>query len=272
MVDFSFSGPRGPITGTKSGSGPCLILLAGIGSTHRLWGEFPAHLSRNLTVVTIDNRGVGGSRGGDAFTIDGAAEDIVTLLDHLKQESARVLGASMGGLIALRTALKAPERIDRMVVLSSAARMTSHGRRSIGLLRTMLIHLPPEEFGRNLMTLAFAPPFQTRLPSFVDQAGDLFGLDPADVPGAIAQAEAMLKGWDVRSALRSLPVPALVIAGERDPIVAMEDTREIAVALPFSEFIQVPDAGHSVLAEGGRTVFDRVLSFLRPAAGNDQRR
>ncbi|MEN8165508.1 MAG: alpha/beta hydrolase [Acidobacteriota bacterium] len=263
MTDFIINGPSGPIAGSRLGEGPCLTLIAGLGASRNLWGELPALLAKVFTVVTLDNRGIGGSREGLSFTAEGAVEDVRAVLDHLGFNSTVLLGASLGGLIAFRTALSYPGRVNRMVVASTAARLTTHGRRSIGLLRDMLEHLPPETFGRGLMTLGFGPSFHRRLPGFVDQAAQLYGLDPLDVPGSLAQAEHMLKGWDDRNALTSLQIPALVLAGQRDAVVAWEDTAEIAEALPQAEFISVPDAGHSVLAEGGKAIFDRVVDFLK---------
>jgi 3-oxoadipate enol-lactonase len=262
MTNFLIDGPSGPIAGSCIGDGPCLTLIAGLGATRGLWGELPGLLAKTFTVVTLDNRGIGGSRGGLPFTADGAAEDVWTVLDHLDHQTTALLGASLGGLIVLRAALSRPDRVNRMVIASTAARLTNHGRRSIGLLRDMLEHFPPEVFGRSLMTLGFGPPFHRRLPGFVDQTAQAYGLDPKDVPGCLAQAEHMLQGWDDRKALASLQVPALVLAGQRDSVVAWEDTAEISEALPHSVFVRAPDAGHSVLAEAGKHVFDRVVTFF----------
>ena len=263
MTDFLIETPSGPVSGSQIGNGPCLVLVAGLGASRKLWGELPALLAKDHCVVTLDNRGIGGSREGEPFTAEGAVEDIRSVLDHLGHEKSVLLGASLGGLIAFRTALAHPDRISRMVIASTAARMTTHGRRSIGLLRDMLKFFPGEVFGQSLMTLGFGPSFHRRLPGFVDQAAQLYGLDPLDIPGALAQAEHMLKGWDDRKELRSLQIPALVLAGQRDAVVAWEDTREIAEALPNAEFIAAPEAGHSVLAEAGKDVFDRVIEFLK---------
>jgi pimeloyl-ACP methyl ester carboxylesterase len=112
------------------------------------------------------------------------------------------------------------------------------------------------------MSLAFAAPFAQRFPGFVDEAARLYGLDPDDLPGATHQVERLLVGWDLRPQLAQLEVPALVLRGERDPIVAPEDTAELAAILPSAELVSVPSAAHSVLAEGGGAVLDRVLDFL----------
>lgn len=262
MTDFLIDCPSGSIAGSHIGEGPCLTLVAGFGASRRLWGEMPTILAKRFSVVTLDNRGIGGSRGGSPFSADGAAEDIWAVLDDLGHETTALLGVSLGGLIALRTAAINPQRVNRMVIASPAARLTHHGRRSIGLLRDMLRHFPPEVFSNNMMTVGFAPPFHRRLPGFVNQAAQLYSLSPLDTSGALAQVEHMLEGWDDREILKTLHVPALVLAGERDAVVAWEDTEEVAEALPQAEFFRVPDAGHSVLAEGGRIVFDQVVKFL----------
>jgi 3-oxoadipate enol-lactonase len=169
----------------------------------------------------------------------------------------------MGGLIAMSLAIRAPDRIRSLVVASAAARLTPHGRRSLSLMRDLVTHLPARRVGRALMSLTFAPPFQTRFPGFVDEAAALYGLDPDDVPGALGQLEHLLDGWDLRQGLGAAPAPTLAVAGTRDPIVAVEDTAEIAGCLDNAELLEVPDAGHSVLAEGGAAVLKRVTEQLR---------
>jgi pimeloyl-ACP methyl ester carboxylesterase len=264
VTDFLFAGPRGPIAGSVTGEGPCVVLVSGLGATRRLWGELPQILGRQFTAITLDNPGVGQSRGGERFTFDGAADDLVEAVQRLSHERCSLLGASLGGVIVVRAALRHPEAISRLVVASSAARLTGHGTRMLGMLRRLLQHLPAEEFGSSLMSLAFAPPFHERMPGFVKEAAGLYGLDPEDVPGAIAQAEHMLEGWDDRPRLRELGTPALVLSGRRDPIVATEDTAEIAEVMPNASLITLPDAAHSVLAEGDAELLERVIAFLGP--------
>jgi pimeloyl-ACP methyl ester carboxylesterase len=255
-------GPHGPIGVVRAGSGPPVILIAGLGSTARLWGELPVLLGRDFTVLAPDNRGVGGSREGQAFTFERAADDVVAVMDAFDLPSAALLGVSLGGAIALHAAVAAPSRVRALVVASAAARLSGHGRRTIRLLADLLDHAPPDVVGRSLMTLAFAPPFHTAASAFVRDAAALYGPEPADVPGARAQAAAALAGWDLTGQLPALRMPTLVLAGTRDPLVSVEDTAEIADLIPRATFRAVPDAGHSVLAEGGTEVFQEVVRFL----------
>jgi pimeloyl-ACP methyl ester carboxylesterase len=172
----------------------------------------------------------------------------------------------MGGLIALATAVEAPQRVPRLVVASTAGHLGRHGRRSLEMLLNMLRQLAPADFGAALMTLAFSPPFSERHPGFVAEATRLYGPDPEDIPGAITQLDRMLEGWDLRPRLARLDIPALVLAGARDPLVAVEDTRQLADALSASELWVVPEGAHSVLAEGGTDLFHRAIAFIGGAS------
>ena len=243
------------------------MLIAGVGSTHRIWGDLPKVLGRRFRVIAIDNRGVGGSRSPHPFAISDAALDVLAAADSRGCQRFGIVGASMGGLIALATAIEAPRRVGCLVLASCAAFLSGHGRRSLELLRDLLRHLPPERVGPALMTLAFAPPFAERFPAFVDEAARSYGIEPDDVSGAQTQLDRLLMGWDLRSDVRQLRVPSLVLAGARDPVVAAEDTSSLAAALPNAERLMIPDAAHSVLAEGGSAVLERVLAFLAEHAG-----
>lgn len=265
MNGFTIDAPNGPVAGIDTGDGPPVVLLAGLGSTVEIWGSLPTVLGRRLRVVAIDNRGVGGSRGGRPFTLDGAVGDLEAVLDALGIERTALLGASMGGAIALTAAATLPSRITRVVVASAAARLTTHGRRVLELLRDLLLYAPPDRVGAALMTLAFSPPFHQRFPGFVDETTTLFGLAEADLAGALAQVEHLLRGWDLRDDLATVDRPVLVLCGDRDPVVAPEDTAELAARLPRAELVRLPDAAHSVLAEGGRPILERVAAFLGDA-------
>jgi pimeloyl-ACP methyl ester carboxylesterase len=262
MKTYCVDAPGGPVTGVEVGTGPTVVLVAGLGSTSKIWGELPALLGRWFRVLAIDNRGVGGSRSGRRFSLTGAVEDVTAVLDAREVNRASIIGASMGGVIALEFASTHPDQVSRLVVASSAARLSSHGRRVLELFRDLMLYAPPERVGAALMTLAFAPPFHEQFDGFVRQASELYGLDEQDLPGTLVQLEELLDGWDLRDRLPSIAVPVMVLAGRRDPIVSVEDSRRLADALPDCEWVEVPDAAHSVLAEGGGELLDRVRRFL----------
>ncbi len=262
MKQMVIEGTNGPIGVTLTGAGPPLVLVAGLGSTARIWGELPILLGRHFTVICPDNRGVGGSRHGSLFTLARAADDIITVLDHLGFPVASLFGASMGGAICLETAIRHDDRIARLAVASCAAHLSVHGRQMLDLLHTLAHSLPPRDFGSALTALAFAPPFHEAHPELVRVVATLYGPDEADIPGLYAQLDHLRQGWDLRPELPTVTAPTLVLAGERDPIVAREDTAAIADLIPSAAFDLIPQAAHSVLAEGGPTVLERLIDFL----------
>lgn len=254
-------GPRGQVGYEVWGAGkPPLLLVAGLGSRTTLWGELPRILAEHFTVLAYDHRGVGRSPGGAPFTLAGSAEDAAAVLAAEGIESTAVIGVSMGGLVACHLAFRFPSRVRRLVVASSAARLTPHGERVLAFFAS-IFKLPPEEAGRALMAFAFSPQFTDRYPGFVDTAARLYTLPAEDLPGALAQLAHLRQGWDLRPILGHVRCPALVIAGELDPLVSASYTREIAEALPDARFRLVPGAAHSVLAEGGSELLQEIVSF-----------
>lgn len=256
-------GARGQVGYEVWGGGkPPLLLIAGLGSRTSLWGELPRILSQHFTVLAYDHRGVGRSRGGAPFTLAGSAEDAAAVLAAEGFSQAAVVGVSMGGLVACHLAFRFPSRVSRLVVVSSAARLTPHGQRVLDFFASLL-RLPPQEAGRALMAFAFSPQFTDRYPGFVDTAARLYTLPPEDIPGALAQLQHLQQGWDLRPLLGTVRCPALVVAGELDPLVSPAYTKEIADALPQARFRLVPQAAHSVLAEGGNELLQEIVAFCQ---------
>ena len=251
----------GPIGYERWGSGPPVLLLAGLGSRARLWGELPRVLSDRFTVLAPDNRGVGASRGGAPFTLDGAADDAAAVLADVGV-SASVIGVSMGGLIACTLAARHPAAVERLVVGSCAAWLTPSHRRVLRFFEIAFTRLESVEAAEAFMAFAFASSFADRFPGFVDQAAKLWTLDPEDKPGALQQLEHLQAGWDLRPQLVAIACPTLVLAGELDPFVPAAATRELAAAIPEARFREVPGAAHSVLAEGGAALLREVVEFL----------
>jgi 3-oxoadipate enol-lactonase len=256
------AGPQGAIAYERWGDGPALLLLAGLGSRARLWGELPRLLSDRFTVLALDNRGVGGSRGGAEFTLEGAADDAALVITAAGFRQAAVLGASMGGLIACHLAARHLNLVGRLVAASCGARLTPGHRRVLRFFELVFTRLAPAEAAEVVMAFAFGPSFADHYPGFIDQAATLWTLDPEDRPGALSQLAHLQQDWDLRPLLAVISCPTLAIAGELDPIVPATATRELAAAIPGCRYREVPGAAHSVLAEGGVALLDEVVEFL----------
>lgn len=103
----------------RAGEGPDpLVCLHGITAQHRAFNGLARHLSSSRSLTAVDLRGRGGSEKPESgYGLDAHAEDAIRTLDHLGLESAVLVGHSMGGFVALQTALRHPDRVRAIVLL-----------------------------------------------------------------------------------------------------------------------------------------------------------
>jgi pimeloyl-ACP methyl ester carboxylesterase len=103
----------------EHGSGEPLILLHGGIGAGDMFGPMLPELTAGRRVITVDLQGHGGTADVDRpLRPETMADDIAALLDHLGLEQADVMGYSLGGLVALRTAIQHPDRVRRLVLVS----------------------------------------------------------------------------------------------------------------------------------------------------------
>lgn len=114
------------------GEGPPLVFIGGLGVDLATLAPFTDLLARNFRVLTFDNRGAGRTDKPDApYSIPMMAEDTVGLMDALGLPRAHLVGVSMGGRIAMELAAEHPARVDRLVLISTAAAGTGRLRMSL---------------------------------------------------------------------------------------------------------------------------------------------
>jgi 3-oxoadipate enol-lactonase len=231
----------------RSGTGEPLLLIQGMSGTHLSWGEpFLAELVGDFDVVSYDHRGIGRSaRADDEFTIADLADDAVGILDAVGFETAHVMGISMGGMVAQELALRCPERI-RTLTLGCTYCGGPHGRltsepvaRRLGgtlmggdrdlAIRTM--------FEANVSRAFAADPGS--FPPFLEMAKAL----PAAVPVVLMQMQA-IAAHDTSARLPELQAPTLVVHGDEDQMLPVENGRLIASLVPGARYEELAGVGH----------------------------
>src|SRR5215216_5896611 len=117
------------------GEGDPLVLIPGLGGNCRVWDPIAPLLAEHFNLILLDNRGLGRSVARrKPRTLADYSSDLAELLDKLQLDRAHVLGLSLGGIIAQRFAIDHPSRVDRLVLVSCAARFTSYLMRITALL------------------------------------------------------------------------------------------------------------------------------------------
>lgn len=249
------------------GSGDETILLVmGLGARSADWGrEFPALLSEKYRVVRFDNRGTGASdKPSEAWTLEDMAKDAVAVLDAVGVERAHVLGISMGGMISQLVALGHPERVNRLVLLSTNFGGPGIVRPSAELIA--LMYSPPrgtstEEIVRQAMQMITAPGFADAHPELIDELVGYARVQPTAKAVFATQLQAILSN-DRSERVRDIRAPTLVIHGDLDPLIPHENGVRLADRIPGARLETLRGVGHVPSFEAPDVLAKLVLGFL----------
>lgn len=265
---------------------PPLLLVMGLASQMVLWDdEFCERLAgRGFWVIRFDNRDCGRSTilrdkhvptrmqlllrhpRGAAYALEELADDAAGLLDALEIESAHVVGASMGGMIAQLIAIRHPERVRSLVSIMSSTGNRRVGRPSPRIVPLLLRRVPRDREG---YIRDFAVAYKAiGSPRYYSEAharaiGERCyerGIHPT---GSARQLAAIVTAKDRTQQLKRLDVPATVIHGTVDPLVNPSGGRATAAAIPGARLVMIPGMGHDLPPE----LWDRVLDEIEETAG-----
>ncbi len=225
------------------GTGPDALYICGLGSHSNdlLALGIRQALGAHYRILTVDNRGSGQTvtPAGDAPVLKDMADDIAAVMDHVGMASARVLGLSMGGMIALTFATSYPERVQRLVAGITSARTPDSPSRSEFLLQTghamRVNNLPLEYVNRFNALMLLGESVFSEMPEIV-QAWVNSPPDPMQQSneGYDLQTNAIV-GYDVREQLKSLNIPTLVLSSTEDILVPPRYQDEIVSLIPNAQ-------------------------------------
>jgi pimeloyl-ACP methyl ester carboxylesterase len=248
----------------QRGEGQDLVLVMGLGAHSGAWLLSAPAFAKHFRVTTFDNRGAGRTTAPDEpYSIRGMAEDTAALMAELGIESAHVVGASMGGMIAQELAINFPERVRKLVIACSRAR-TPELRKLVSLAQRALweADVPREAVA------AIQQPWGVTSAILQDPEKPMerLGLGARD-PHPI-QKHAYLRQLDAtmaHDALDRLPritAETLVLVGGEDILTPPHENAEIAHAIPRGRLQILPRGGHGFSAEYPEDFNRAVLGFL----------
>lgn len=255
-------------------SGAPLLLIAGLGMQMVGWDEEFCELlaGRGFHVIRFDNRDAGLSTWPDAtYTLEDMARDAVGLLDALGVQQAHVVGASMGGFIAQVVALDHPERVLTLTSMISGPNGEDQVQPTPEAMALLFSPRPPTREEQVLLGLRskkalLGPddPFdetyeRTRIERAIDRA--------YNPPGFLRQFQAIAAAPGRLERLRSLRVPALVVHGDADILVPVENGRNVAAVIPGARLVEIEGMGHDVPRRVWERVADEIAALARQSAG-----
>jgi 3-oxoadipate enol-lactonase len=255
----------------ESGSGEPLVLLHGLGGDAGFWARERAELADRYRVIAIDLRGSGRTvTVSTEHEIADLADDVAAVLDRLGVRRAHVVGFSMGGYVAQAFAVRHPDRLARLVLAATSATLNPQLRAFVNaVLDVSESGIRPDQMYDLIWPWLFSPAF------IGDPAHADWFVYPEDDPAE--QSPAAWRGqylaqrrFDGSAELGRIAAPTLVVVGEQDRLVAVEEARAFAGAIAGARFEVVTGAGHLVNVEEPARWTALVAEFLAadgPRAG-----
>jgi 3-oxoadipate enol-lactonase len=235
----------------------CIVLSNSLGTDLSMWDPQAAVLSRDFYVLRYDTRGHGRSGVGTApVTLERLGRDVVGLLDALAIPRAHFCGISMGGMTGQWLGIHAPQRLAKLVLANTAARIGTHEA-----WNARAVQVRAEGMGGVADGAAarwFTPAFIARAPHVV--ARMIARLREQDAEGYAACCGALADA-DLRAAAGTIAVPTLVVAGAADPVTTVADAAWLRDRIPGAQLVEVA-ASHLSSIEADTQFTDALTAFL----------
>lgn len=223
-----------------------------------MWDPQVAELSQSFRILRVDTRGHGKSEVPPGpYSLSDLTEDFIGLFDELGLTQVNFCGLSMGGKIAQSLALNYPNRIRKIVLANTAARVGT-----VESWNTRIETVEREGLGAVATTIVerwLTHPYRAKYPETFQKLRDrLIATNPKGYVGCCAA----IRDADLRESVRRIGVPTLVITGTHDLSTPPFDGRLLAERISDAQYVELPSAHLSNVEYAGE--FNRLLAeFLK---------
>lgn len=245
--------------------GEVVVLSGSLGSDLGMWNPQVGPLvSAGYRVVRYDHRGHGGTPVPDApCSLDDLGGDVVELLDGLGVDRAHVVGLSLGGMTGLWLAAHRPDRVRRLVVCCTSAKLGTpemwEQRVHTAVTRGMT------EIADGSIERWFTPAWRAANPELTREYHRMTASVPARGYAACCAA---IGAMDLRGVLSTITAPTLVIAGADDPATPPDEHgRPLAEGIPGARFEVVAEAAHLGNVEQPERFTELIIEHLKADGG-----
>jgi pimeloyl-ACP methyl ester carboxylesterase len=242
-----------------------VLLLCGIGAKRQGWYKQLPALGRRFRTLALDYRDVGDSDAATGpYSIADLAEDVAGLAHELGIERTSLIGISMGGFISLELALRRQELLEKLILVVTSAGGPTHVSTSPEVMRLLMPGEEQVETGagaRRVCAAVAAPGFAERHPEEIEAFVEIARHRPMARDAYLRQLDAC-RAHDVSDRLDRIRAPTLVIHGDVDPLVRVENGRLLAERIPGATLIVYPGTGHIPEVERADEFNRDVIAFL----------
>jgi pimeloyl-ACP methyl ester carboxylesterase len=248
--------------------GEPVLMIMGLAASSRLWYRLVPWLSRRHRVILFDNRGTGGSPPiRSRLTMAAMATDALTVLDEAGVDSAHVIGASMGGMIAQHIALDHRDRVRSLVLACT----TPGGRSGVPPWRLLAASALRPFFGSKRTFPIVAPVLyaqRTRDAQPDRLREDLDRRIQDNTPPLTVYAQmGAIAGHDTRGRLGTLAgLPTLVVHGLEDRLIPPSRGRQLSELIPGAHLELIPACGHLLATDAEDATASAILEHLQRSA------
>jgi 3-oxoadipate enol-lactonase len=256
---------HGKVHYQMKGSGPCVVLVRGLGRWSVHWNGWDDRLAKTCTVVTFDHKGLGQTTSPMRLwdTLKSLADDIQTILRHERIESAHIVGTSLGGMVAAEFALHHPNMTESITMIGSSVGRSGHFRLSTRAAKLILVS-PIKKLAAydELAELLTAPKTSKEIKEQLARdwrEEDTKVKQPLSTVIAQLVAALRFRNWE---RLQNISCPALIVVGRQDQFVPRGNSLFLHEKMPGSQFVEVEDAGHEPHVDQPEVLTQVVSEFV----------
>jgi len=240
---------------------PVVVFLNGTLQTTMYWKVIAGSLKPEFRALLYDARGQGESElGALSLSLDLHLEDLKALLDHLAVGPVNLAGVSHGALLAYAFAQRNPGTVSRMVLCSIGVRPATRARLIVRSWRSIVQTGGLEPMVAAVLPHVFGEAFLNRNSRQLERVAKTI-VRRNRGPSLLAHLSAMTAYPRLRSMLKKMDIPLLVMSGSDDPLVNAAGAAEVAEKSGGRHLV-VQDAGHSIPVEAPKLFIKTLTQFL----------
>ncbi len=249
---------------------PVLLLVHGTSASLHTWEPLIARLADRYRLVSLDlpGHGLTGAMQGRDYSVSAMVDTIWLVMEHLKIDTASLVGNSLGGRVAWHAALNQPKRVNTLILLApSGAPRLGKAKSNIGF------KLLGSAFGQAIMKRV-TPRFiiekslkqtmtNTKVvnDSMIDRYWELLRMEGnRQAMIDLARTSRNEKEWQL---LKNIATPTLLIWGEDDSLLPRQMSKTFEAELQHSKVVMLPDVGHIPMEESVSAVAEAITLFCR---------